>query len=61
MVTLMETGIPLSKLDCPGLRELLEENSFCLTDSRHMMDMILFILQEECTQVRDEIQGNYVS
>ena len=26
VLTLMQAGIPLSKLDCPGLRELLEEN-----------------------------------
>ena len=61
VLTLMEAGIPLSKLDCPGLRELLEENSFRLTDSRHMVDMIPFVLQEQHTWVRNEIQGKDVS
>ena len=27
VIALMEAGISLSKLDCPGLRELLEENT----------------------------------
>ena len=61
VIALMEAGIPLSKLDCPGVRELLEENSFRLTDSRHMMDMIPFILQKQRTQVRDEIQEKDIS
>lgn len=50
VITLMEAGIPLSKLDCPGLRELLEENSF-----------VPFVLQEQRTRVRNEIQGKDVS
>jgi len=36
VLTLMEAGIPISKLDCPGLRALLE-NGYRLTDSRHMI------------------------
>ena len=36
VLTLMEAGIPLSKLDCPGLRALLK-NGYRLTDSRHMI------------------------
>ena len=31
VIALMEVGITLSKLDCPGLREVLEENSYRLT------------------------------
>ena len=58
---MMEAGIPLSKLDCPGLRDLLEENSFRLTDSRHMMDMMPFILEEQHARVKDEIQGKDIS
>ena len=61
VIALMEAGIPLSKLDCPGPRDLLEENSFRLTDSRHMMDMMPFILQEQHAQVKDEIQGRDIS
>ena len=44
-------------LDSPELRELSEEKGFRLTDSRHMMDMIPFILHERRTRVREEIQG----
>ena len=47
VLAFMETGIPLSKLDCPALRELLEESRFCLTHSRHTMDLVPFVLQEE--------------
>ena len=61
VITLMEAGIPLSKLGSPGLRELLEDNSFRLTDSRHMMDMIPFIPQEQRTRVREEIRGKDIS
>ena len=60
-IAMMEAGIPLSKLDCPGLRDLLEENSFRLTDSRHMMDMMPFILEEQHARVKDEIQGKDIS
>ena len=45
----MEAGIPPSKLDCPELRDLLKENGYRLTDSWYMMDMIPFILQEQCS------------
>ena len=58
MIALMEA---LSKLDCPGLRDLLEENSFRLTDSRHMMNMMPFILEEQHARVKDEIQGKDIS
>ena len=57
----MAAGIPLSKLDCPALRELLEENRFRLSHSRHMMDLVPFILREECSRTRSEVQGKYVS
>ena len=53
--------IALSKLDCPALRELLEENRFRLSHSRHMMDLVPFILQDECSRTRSEVQGKYIS
>ena len=50
MLAFMEAGILLSKLDCLALRELLEESQFRLTHSRHMMDLVPFVLQEECSR-----------
>ena len=61
VLAFMESGIPFTKLDSPKLRELLEENAFRLTDSRHLLDMVPFILQEEHTQLRDEMKGKHVS
>ena len=58
---LMEAEIPLSKLDCPEVRDLLEENGYRHTDSWYMMDMIPFILQEQHSQVRGEIVGKDMS
>ena len=60
MLAFMAAGIPLSKLDCPALREILEENRFRLSHSRHMMDLVPFILQE-CSRTRSEVQGKCVS
>ena len=61
VLAFMAAGIPLSKLDCPALRELLEGNKFRLTHSRYMMDLVPFVLQEECSCTRSEVQGKYVS
>ena len=57
----MEAGIPLSKLDCPALRELLEESHFHLAHSRRMMDLVPFVLEEECTRIKREVSGKLVS
>ena len=51
--------MPLSKLEC--FRELLEENALRVTDRRHMSDLIPFILQEEQTRIKNEIEGKCVS
>ena len=61
VIAFMAAGIALSKLDCPALRELLEENRFRLSHSRHMIDLVPFILQEECSRTRSEVQGKYIS
>lgn len=63
MLAFMAAGNPLSKLDCPALRELLEENRFWLSCSRHtcMMELAPFIVQEECNSTRSEVQGKYIS
>ena len=61
VMTFMRSGIPLSKLDCTDLRNLLEENGYRLTDARHLLDMVPFIVQQERTLLRSEIQGKYIS
>ena len=42
VMALMQAGIPLEKLECQGLRDLLQGNAFRLTDTRHMRDLVLF-------------------
>ena len=32
-----------------------------LSHSRHMMDLVPFILQDECSRTRSEVQGKYIS
>ena len=51
-------AVPLSKL--VYFRDLLEENSYRLSDCQHMSDLIPFVLQQECTKIKEEIQGNHV-
>ena len=61
MFAFMAAGIPLSKLDCPALRELLEESRLHLAHSRHMMDLVPFVLQEEVSHTKGEVSGKLVS
>ncbi len=61
VLAFMATGIPLTKLDCPALRELLAKNNFCLCLSRHMMDLVPFILQEKCRRTKSKVRGKYIS
>lgn len=42
-------------------RELLEEGGIRLTDTRHMLDMVLFILNQERDQVKKDIEGKCMS
>ena len=55
------SGIPLGKLDCLELRSLIEENGFRLTDSRHLLDLVPFVLDEERTQIRSEVKDTFIS
>ena len=57
----MRAGIPLWKLDCFDLRNLLEQNGYRLTDPRHLLDIVPFILRKERACIRSEIQGKYLS
>ena len=55
----MRAGIPICKLDI--LRDILEEKAFRLADTRHMLDLIPFILGEERAAIQEEIKDKYVS
>ena len=60
VIAFMKSGIPLSKLECPDLRNLLQ-NGYRLTDPRHMLDLVPFVLNQERTRIRSELQGKYLS
>ena len=36
LMAFMKAGIPLEKLECQALRDLLQDNGYRLTDTRHM-------------------------
>ena len=57
----MQAGFPLAKLDCCGLRSLLQENGYHLSDTRHMFDLVPFFLQEEHSPLRAEIEHKFLS
>ena len=51
----MKAGVPLNKIDC--FRELLEEEAFSLTSSRHLSDLIDVIGKDERKKEKEEIEG----
>lgn len=55
----MKAGVPLSKIDC--FRDLLEEEVFSLTSSRHLSELIDVIAKEEKKRVKEEITEKTVS
>ena len=61
VMALMKAGIPIGKLDCLPLRNLLEESGYRLTDTRHLLDLVPFVLQQERALIRSEIQGKHVA
>lgn len=54
----LQAGVPLAKID--HFRDLLEENGYRLSDRRHMLDFVPFILREEESQIKMAIEGRYV-
>lgn len=53
-------GIPISKLEY--LRDILEENTLRLTDTRHMLDLVPFVLEEEKSRIKKrEISDKFLS
>ena len=61
LMALMKAGIPMGKLDCLALRNLLEEIGYRLTDTRHLLDLVPFVLQQERAPIRSEIQGKHLA
>ena len=61
VMAFMKSGIPLAKLECPEMRSLLEENGFRLTDKRHMMDLVPFVLDQGRKRIREEVKGKCIS
>ena len=57
--TFLRAAVPLSKVD--AFRDLLEENSFRLSDHCHMCDLIPFIITQEKVDIKAEIVGKPVS
>ena len=55
----LKAGVPFAKLEC--FRDILEENAFRLTDPRHMLHLVPFILEEEKSKIREEIKGKHLS
>lgn len=55
----LKAGIALNKLD--SFRDILEDNAFRLSDRRNMHDYIPFILKEEESHIRSEIQDQQLS
>ena len=54
----LHAAVPLSEL--VFFRDLLEENSYRLSDRRHMSDLIPFIMQQEQDKIKEEIQDKHV-
>ena len=57
--TFLKAGVPLNKIS--KFRDLFEENGARLTDNRGMLDYIPFILKEEESRIRAEIEGQSVA
>ena len=55
----LQAGKPISKLEY--LRDILEEYALRLTDTRHMLDLVPFVLEEEKSRVKREISGKFLS
>ena len=55
----LKSGVPLSKVE--SFRDLLEENAYRLTDRCNLLDYATFILKEEESRIRSEIDGQQIS
>ena len=55
MQTFLRAGVPLNKIG--SFRIFLEESGYRLCDRRYMYDLVPFIVNEEVSRIKDEIQG----
>ncbi len=55
----MKAGVALENIDC--FRGFLEENTYRLTGSQHLRELIPFIRHQEVTKVKDDIREKCVS
>ena len=55
----MKAGVALEKVDC--FRGFLEGNSYRLTGSQHLHELIPYIHHQEVTKVKNDINGKFVS
>ena len=55
----MRAGVPISKLEY--FRDILEENALWLTERSHMLDFVPFVLEEEKSCIKEEINGKHLS
>ena len=53
----LQAGILISKLEY--LRDILEENALRLTDTKHMLDLVPFVLGEESQGSREKSVVNF--
>ena len=59
VTTMLKAGVPLSKIDL--FRELLEQYGLSLTSASNLIDLLSFILQNELSRLKKDINGQYVS
>ena len=59
VTALLKSGIPLSKLD--NFRELLEENSYSLSSSTNLRQLVPFVHAGEMSKLKSEISGKHIS
>ena len=57
--TFLRARVPLNKVS--HFRDVLEENTFRLTDRSHMSNLIPFIWKEEQKRIKIEIEGRDLS
>ncbi len=55
----MRAGVALERVDC--FRGFLEGNTYQLTGSQHLRELIPFIHHQEVKKVQNDINGNCVS
>ena len=60
VMAFMKSEIPLAKLECPERQRMLEENGHRLTDKRHMLGLVPFVLDQELKRIQEELEGKHV-